>query len=236
MKKIIFCGCGGLYNYSLGIAYVLQKRYFNDSKYNKNTNNNNFNNYNFLGISAGVYPAVLLALKLDINTLFNTFNKDFLEQVNKCYLGALFNWYDYARIYTNKYIPNDSYKSSNISISITEINGFTNFENKIIDKWENKEEFMDCIISSGFIPLFGKYLFSYYNNKKCIDGCLTYDYKNKIDTYDTLYIYPSKWRKNINYNWYYCYSDIKWAEQLYKMGIEDAEKNIEYLDNFFSNK
>ena len=100
MKKIIFCGCGGLYNYSLGIAYILQKRYFNDIKNsNNNFNNfkmsNNFKNCKFVGISAGVYPALLLALNLNINTLFNTFNKEFLEQVSKCYMGALFNWYDY---------------------------------------------------------------------------------------------------------------------------------------------
>ena len=229
MKKIIFCGCGGLYNYSLGVASVLQKRYF------KNSNKNNiFKNTNFVGISAGVYPALLLALNLDIDILFNTFNREFLEEVNKCYLGALFNWYDYARIYTNKYIPEESYKISNLSIIITEINGIINFKNRTIDKWNNKKDFMDCIISSGFIPLFGKFLFTYHNKKKCIDGSPTYNYNNYLDSDEVLYIYPSKWRDNIKYSWYYCYTDITWAKQLYKWGVEDAENNVEYLDVFFN--
>ena len=69
-KKIVFCGCGGLYNYSLGIAFIIQqimKRKNIDPK-----------NIEFVGISAGVFPAMLLSKNLDIEYLFYTFNKELI--------------------------------------------------------------------------------------------------------------------------------------------------------------
>lgn len=225
-KTIVFCGCGGLYNYSLGIAHVIQTIIKN-----KHTNNPNIN---YIGISAGAFPALLLSLNLNINNLFSTFNKDFLGEISRLYFGALFNWYDYVRIYTKKYIPSDSYKTNNLTISISVINTKKIcLENRLVNKWDSNDELLDCITATSFIPIFGKKLYTKYKNKKCIDGCLTHNYNNQKDTDEIIYIYPSKWRKT-NFNWYYCYSDIKWAEKIYQWGIDDAKKNIKYLMKFLN--
>ena len=227
-KTIVFCGCGGLYNYSLGIAYIIQT-----ILENKEIDQTNIN---YVGISAGVFPALLLSLKLDINNMFNTFNKEFLGEINRLYFRALFNWYDYVRIYTKKYIPSDSHKTKNLTISVSEFNiNKLGLDNRLVNKWGSKEELLDCITATGFIPLFGRHLYTIYKGKKCVDGCLTFNYNDKKDTDDILYIYPTKWRK-IDLNWYYCYSDIQWADQLYTWGIYDATKNIEDLIRFLDTK
>ena len=95
-KNIIFCGCGGLYNYSLGVAYVIQILIKKNTKNSSNISNisNTDLNFQFTGISGGVFPALLLSLDMDINSLFYTFNKELLEDVESFYLKSLFNWYN----------------------------------------------------------------------------------------------------------------------------------------------
>ena len=47
MKQIIFCGCGGLYNYSLGVAKIIRQI--------MNENNIDSDNIKFVGISGGSF-------------------------------------------------------------------------------------------------------------------------------------------------------------------------------------
>jgi hypothetical protein len=223
MKTIIFCGCGGLYNYSLGIAKIIQKIIYEnklDSNYIK-----------LVGISAGSYPALLLSLNLDIDNMFTSFNKELLQKISSFYLGSLFSWYKYVKTYTLKYLPENSYETSNLFLYTTDIFNRTKLEHK---NWDSNNDLVDCIIASTYIPLFGGGLYFKYKNNYCIDGAMSYDYHGRKDTEDVLYIYPDKWRTT-EYNWYYCYSNYKWAEKQYKYGEEDANKNKEYILDFLKN-
>lgn len=221
MKKIIFCGCGGLYNYSLGIAKVIQdiKKQYPQIE------------IEYIGISAGCFPALLSSLELNIDELFTSYNKNLLENVNKCHLGSFINWYYYVKQYTLQFIPENSFKTNSFHISATKLTNFTTLTNEIFNKWDSNEDLVDCMIASSYIPIFGGHFYTKYKNNKWIDGTLTFDYKNRQDTEDILYIYPEKWR-NIKYSWYYCYTDYKWAKKCYDLGIEDTNKNKQSIINF----
>ena len=221
MKKIVFCGCGGLYNYSLGIAKIIQelKKEIPEIE------------LEYIGISAGCYPALLLALDLDITKLFYSFNKELLENINKCYLGSFTNWYSYVKKYSLKYIPEDSFKTNNLCISFTTITGAISIENKLINKWESNEDLISCMIASSYIPVFGGNICTNYKGQKCIDGTLTFDYKDCKDTDNILYIYPDKWWE-IKYRWYYVFSDFNWAKECYNLGIKHAIENKKYIVDF----
>ena len=52
MKEIIFCGCGGLYNYSLGVAKIIRE-IMREEKIESDK-------IKIVGISGGSYPALLL--------------------------------------------------------------------------------------------------------------------------------------------------------------------------------
>ena len=223
MKQIVFCGCGGLYNYSLGVAKIIQKIMI--------MNNIDSNNIKFVGISGGCYPALLLSLKLDIDTMFNTFNKELLNKVSTFYLGSFFNWYKYLKLYSLKYIPNNCYKVKNLVLNTTNIFKIKNLE---YNKWDNKNDLINCIIASSYIPLFSGGIYYKYKNNYCIDGTLSYNYNNYKDTNHILYIYPDKWRYN-KPNWYYCYNDYKWARTLFIDGQIDAINNKNYILDFFKN-
>ena len=130
-------------------------------------------------------------------------------------------------------MPKDIHKTNNLTISISEIDiKNLSLKNRLISRWKNRDELLDCINASCFLPIFGKYLYTTYRKKKCLDGTITYDYKDRIDTKDTLYIYPEKWRNDIKLTWYYCNCQNKWIEQLYKWGKEDAAKNKDMISKF----
>jgi hypothetical protein len=222
-KKIIFCGCGGLYNYSLGIAKIIQ-----DIIKEQNIDNNKIK---YVGVSAGCFPALIMSIEKNIDDLFITYNKSLLDEVNKLLFGSFFIWYKYVRKHTLQNIPNNSFNTKNLEISITDIK---NWSNILVNSWENNDDLIDSITASSFLPIFGTYLFTKYKNKKCMDGSFTYNSQQKIDTNNTLYIFPEKWR-SIKKNWFYCYSDYNWATKLYKWGQEDAIKNKIYIKEFLIN-
>jgi hypothetical protein len=64
-----------------------------------------------------------------------------------------------------------------------------------------------------------------HRNTRYIDGGITNNYVNVFPDSPCIYITPRKWRK-YHYSWFWCYSDIYWAEELYKWGKEDATNNI----------
>lgn len=221
-KRILFCGCGGMYNYFLGVANVLQ-------------NNFELDNIEFSGVSAGNIPAVLLSLNMDINKLFEEKNIPFLENINNYITKSLFNWNSCVRELLYDILPEnvDVLLSNKYQSYITSLPYLKSIK---ISNWDSKEMFIDTIIGSSFIPLFDTKLYQKlnYNGKNiyCLDGGLSnYNIHNINNNDNLLKLTIDMWRK-METNWYYCYNDITWANKLYNWGKEDALKNLDYFNNF----
>lgn len=76
VAQIGFGGCGGMYNYFLGVASVLQEEY-------------DLENVVFSGVSAGCFPAAILALGLDVKEFFYKDNICLIEHAATCSIGGL---------------------------------------------------------------------------------------------------------------------------------------------------
>lgn len=216
-KQITFCGCGGMYNYFLGIACILQE--YGD----------NFNDTAFSGSSAGCFPALVLALNLPIRQLFEEWNIPLLNEVNKSYIGSLFRWNSIVRKHTMKYLPNNANEIVNgkLLLSLTRV---STWKNELFSEWTSVEDLLDCIMASSFLPIFDTKLTQKFRNKSYIDGSITNTspiHKN-ITPNNTLIITTNMWRKTKT-TWLWCYSDITWAKKLFEIGQKDAIVNLSKL-------
>ena len=220
-KQILFYGCGGMYNYFMGVANVLQENF-------------DLQDVEFSGVSVGNIPAVLLSLNMPIDKLFKEKNIPFLENINNYITKSLFNWNSCVKKLLYDILP------ENVDVLLsnkyqTYITSLPYFESIKISNWDNKEMFIDTIIGSSFIPLFDTKLYQTIDNGTdkiyCLDGGLSnYNIHNKNND-NLLKLTIDMWRK-METNWFFCYNDITWANKLYKWGKEDALKNLEYFTKF----
>jgi hypothetical protein len=233
--KIVFSGCGGMYHYISGIASVIQEQF-------------DLTDVIITSASAGCFPAVLLALNINIIEAFNNWNIPFLKEVNSYLLGSLGIWNSIVKKWTIKYLNDDKdyYKKAinKLFCSITTVNfSLTKkpiFENILVSDWKSNEDLVDGIMSSAFVPLFdiGK-LTNSYRNKKCIDGSLT---NNQPDPYPesdvpTIVITYDMYKTH-NKSWYlvWCWSSPKWSTELFEMGRRDTLNNLSKFENILPRK
>jgi hypothetical protein len=76
MAQLGFGGCGGMYNYFLGVASVLQEEY-------------DLRDVIFSGVSAGCFPALVLALGMDVKEFFFKENVPLIEDAAECSFAGL---------------------------------------------------------------------------------------------------------------------------------------------------
>lgn len=227
IKQIVFCGCGGLYHYYIGIASVLQKIV------NKN------HNIIFGGISGGCIPSLFLVLGIDLDELYIKVNLPMLSEIGKHSLGALFNYNLYAKKWLLSHLPMEAYKQleGRYRVSVTKVDGYFTTKNEIIESFTSNEDLVDCIICSAYIPFFDRSVYKQYRNGYYVDGCLSdWDGKNFVkDNVETFYIHRNKWRQ-MKTSWLWCYTDEKWADTLYNWGIYDAYAHLDELIEFLGNE
>jgi len=210
--QISFAGCGGMYHYYLGIAKVIQDNFILD-------------NVIFGGVSGGCIPAMLLLLDHCIDTVHYNLNKAIIEESSEFITGSLFRYYKIMRRHVNNFLESDSYKKvcGRLFVSLTNLNGF---KNEIVSEWDSLDDFINCIQCSSFIPMtFEPKMWYNHRNTRYIDGGITNNCVIPYPDQPCIYLTPRKWRP-YSYKWFWCYSDIKWAEQLYMWGKEDATNNI----------
>lgn len=211
--QISFAGSGGMYHYYLGIAKVLQEYFHLD-------------NVIFGGASGGCFPALLLVLGVDVDDVHYNINRKILEEAADHWVGSLFRWNAIVRKHIIDYLSEDAYQKANgrLHVSMTNLNMWSN---EIVSEWDSTEDLVNCIQGSSFIPLlFEAKVWHWHRDARYIDGCIT---NNKVQIYKDkphIYITTDMWR-TVNYNWIWCYSDLLWAEQLYKWGKEDAMDHLE---------
>lgn len=239
--QLVFSGCGGLYNYELGIASIIQEKY-------------DLSNVVISSSSAGGFPALLITLEMNIMDLFENWNIPFLKDVNTYFFGAIGIWNNIVRKWTLPKLQKDAYiKAKNrLFCSLTEVS-FTNkphFTNHIITDWKSNEDLFDGIMASAFIPIFdiGK-LTDIYRDKRYIDGGITnnnpipYPELNlELELQVPTLIISSRMWKPINDGWFnswymfWCWSDESWARKYFEMGRKDTLDNLDKLDKILDRK
>jgi hypothetical protein len=211
--QISFAGCGGMYHYYLGIAKVIQDNFELD-------------NVVFGGVSGGCIPGLLLLLNANIDNVHYDLNHAIIKESASSWTGSLWRYYNIMRKHIHEYLkPNDYNKVQNkLFISLTNLDSR---KNEIICSWDSNEDLINCIQCSAFIPMtFEAKLWFNHRNSRYIDGGITNNFVKMFPDKPCIYITPRKWRK-YHYSWFWCYSDVYWAEELYKWGKEDATNNID---------
>ena len=224
-RQLVFGGCGGMYNYSLGVASVIQENFKEQLEDTLIT-----------GASAGCFPALLLALDMDVPNYIKEWNEPFLNEVNQCRLGAFYNWNDIVRKFTlkelNKLGENTYQKAvGKLHYSMTHI---PSFKSHIISDWKSNQDLLDGTMASAFVPVFDKFkLTGKFRGNRYIDGALINSYPQPLNDVPTFIVKRDRWRENKT-SWLWCWTDIEWSRELFNWGVEDANNNILELTTFFS--
>lgn len=216
--QIIFQGCGGLYNYILGITKYIQQNYILPE------------DTIFTGVSAGTFPMILLALDKDIDHAWENWNIPLLAAVKAYKTGSLFNWNKVCKKHSYDYLPDDAHLllKNKCHISVSRVNSLIKykFDNEIISEWSSKDDFLNCLVASGFVPLFDtKFSFKFRDNHY-IDGSLTDGEPQIIPKYQkaTLVIQYNMFRTfPKRYMW--CSTNVEWVTKLFELGYQDAKDN-----------
>ena len=220
--QLVFGGCGGMYNYNLGVASIIQKHFTLGS------------NVIISGASAGCFPAILSTLNMDIDDLFELWDIPFLREINSFKFGALCKWNKVVRKWIEPQLDEDSYQRANSRFycSLTSVPSFTNH---IVSNWKNNQDLVDGILASCFLPIFdiGK-LTANFRGRRYIDGSFTNSYPLPLgDKTPSFIIKRNMWREN-NLSWLWCWSDEAWARKLFNWGKEDALNHIEEISSIFN--
>jgi hypothetical protein len=210
----IIYNTGGYYGfYQLGICHYIK-------------NNFNYKNKRVLGISAGAWLSVFMALDNDKSNefLYKVFKK---SKLNK-------PMYKIANLLKDILhdIPNEYFYTSNINIAVTELH-----TRKLIihNNFLSLDELSRCASASSFVPYITQNnAISFYKHKLIFDGgILKKKYIKHIDTDNTL---------SISFNMFHrfkpclLFSFIKPKRSLYDLymlGYHDALKNHAFLEKYF---
>ncbi|KAL7644693.1 UNVERIFIED_CONTAM: hypothetical protein RMT77_004234 [Armadillidium vulgare] len=159
MKCISFSGCGFMSPYLLGAATCLEKHYPHI-----------FTEVSFSGASAGALLAACLACKVPLEII----KKSVIATAADAQLWTLgpfspnFNIEDYILKGLSN-LPSDAHimASGRVFVSLTR---FKDFRNVIISQWDSRDELIQTLICSCFIPLFSGIKTPTLHGEKYIDG------------------------------------------------------------------
>jgi hypothetical protein len=215
--QMIFGGCGGMFTYLLGVASTIQKHFELD-------------NVIFSGSSGGIIPSILLALDFDVDYYFEKINIPMFEELNSYRFGCIGKLNNCFRNIFKKHLTDEGFeKIKNIyHVSLTNC---SNFENEIISGWKSKDDLLEGMLASSFIPIFDSNKLTYsFRGKKYIDGSLSNSYPIPFVHLPSIVIKRDRWRKN-NLNWLWIWTNPDWHRTLYNWGKEDAMENLhEFYD------
>jgi hypothetical protein len=213
MEPDIIYNTGGYYGYyQLGVCHYIK-------------NNFEYKNKVTLGISAGTWVNLFMALGHDKTDIFL---KDIFEKIPSD--TPINKLPDYFKSIIGEYKFED-FNLSKMNIAVTDLG---NQKMTLYNNFLSLDEVIRCCTASSFIPLvtYNDIIF-FYNNKLSVDGGL---FKKKflknINSKKTLIIKYDMFKR---FKWYPFVSVIKPKysfRELYNLGYKDALKNHYYLENF----
>ena len=209
----IIYNTGGYYGfYQLGICHYIK-------------NNFNYKNKSILGISAGAWLSIFMALDHDKSTIF--LNKVFKKSKLNKPLYKIANLL--KDIVTDT--PPEHFDISNINIAVTEL---ATRKMIIHNKFLSLAELSRCATASSFIPFVTQNnAISFYKHKLIFDGgFLKKRYIKNVDTRKTLIISFTMFKRFKSYPLFSFIKPKRTLYELYILGYQDALKNRAYLEKY----
>nr|XP_045621131.1 1-acylglycerol-3-phosphate O-acyltransferase PNPLA3-like [Procambarus clarkii] len=132
-----------------------------------------FKKANMAGASAGALLAASLVCNVPVERIKSGFFETAAE-AQKWTMGPFspnFSIEDYLRVGLEALPPDAHIRASGrLTVSLTKV---TSKENILVSNWESREELIQCLVCSCFIPLFSGHKFPLFRGTKFIDGCFT---------------------------------------------------------------
>ncbi|XP_071552050.1 1-acylglycerol-3-phosphate O-acyltransferase Pnpla3-like [Panulirus ornatus] len=122
------------------------------------------------GASAGAILAACLVCNVPLETMKSSFMETAIE-AHRWKMGPFnpnFNIEDYLKLGLEA-LPPDAHLRANdrLFVSLTKV---SSAENVLVSSWESKEELIQCLLCSCFIPVFSGRKYPVFRGEKYIDG------------------------------------------------------------------
>ena len=218
--SICFSGSGCHFPWQIGVGLYLQENY-------------DLTDCCFVGVSAGSYIAILLAIDFPVKKYVNTLIPEAYVMFNSSRTGPYLIAHDVIKSIMLKYMLKQDYKKANgrlyISLTRYRCSGLTN---RLVNEFDSNEDVLEAVCASSHIPyICTPTLYYKFRGMKCIDGAFSYNWVKLDDS--TLIISPYKWSKQ---KYIYALTALiaNTSEQfsrLVKQGYEDARRNDSYFHN-----
>lgn len=128
-------------------------------------------------------------------------------------------------------LPEDAYQQVDrkLYFSVTEVPAL---RNHLLTTWTSNEEMVDCMLCSAHVPLYTTSLAASYRGKRYVDGGLTNNHPVVLPDAPHKVFQIWKWRW-FSPTWVLVTTNADWATELFRMGREDASKNLHEVDEVF---
>ena len=216
-NKIISVSPGGIKGlYYLGSLFYIKEKYKLDE-------------YCYLGSSVGSWISLFMCFKgndeLFVNSILNLNYNQSLASAEKTMKRSILENYTSSDFELNK-----------LKIGVAEFGKYNKFNLRytIYDSFYDLEDAIDCCIASSHVPfIIGGGVFKKYKKKLVFDGGLKKVSYEK-PTNSVLHISSKVWNneKYMKMPGLKKYKDFE-VESLFNDGVNDAEKNSEYLNSIF---
>ncbi|RLN15142.1 hypothetical protein BBJ28_00006526 [Nothophytophthora sp. Chile5] len=128
-------------------------------------------------------------------------------------------------------LPVDAYQRADKTLyfSLTEV---PSLRNHVMTNWTSNEDMVDCMLCSAHVPLYTTSMAALYRGKRFVDGGLSNNHPivHPDAPHKVFQIWKWRW---IAPTWILVTTNADWAADLFRMGREDALKNLHEVDEVF---
>ncbi|KAF0684987.1 Aste57867_23016 [Aphanomyces stellatus] len=214
--QISFGGCGGFYNYLLGVASIVQERF-------------DLTGAVFSGSSAGCFPALVLAMERSVADFFHGANLTLIRDADKKTFMGLGGWIPLTKKHTLAQLDPDTYikLDKKFYCSITRV---PSLQNELVTTWKDNEDMVDCMLTSGHVPLYHPEILKSFRGGKYIDGSVSNNDPLPLGDAAPAHVFHFwKWR-NVLPHWILVSTNANWANQQFEWGRADALANLHEIE------
>ncbi|OQR94030.1 nuclear pore glycoprotein [Thraustotheca clavata] len=214
--QIGFGGCGGFYNYLLGVASVIQEHFDLTSAI-------------FSGSSAGCFPALVLALGIDVKTFFHEPNMTLIRDAKRKTYHGLGKWIPLTKEHMLRNLAPDAYKVADkrFYCSVTKV---PSLKNELITSWTSNEDMIDCMLTSGHVPLYHPDMVKDFRGEKYIDGSVSNNSPIPHGDEFPFHVFQIRAWREIWPHWILVSTNTDWAYEQFQMGRCDALAHMHELE------
>ncbi|OQR94031.1 Patatin-like [Thraustotheca clavata] len=197
--QIGFGGCGGLYNYHLGIASILQKHF-------------DLSNCVFSGAST-------------LKSFFYGPNMELIKNANVKTFHGLRDWIPLTKQHLLTTLSPDAYAKvdKKLFVSTTKV---PSLSNKLISSWTLNEDMVDSILATGHIPIYTNEIVKGFRGASYIEGSLFNNTPVLLgDEHPSKLFQIYHWR-TVWPHWVLISPNMEWSTTQFNWGRQDAMQHI----------